>query len=176
VLLAGALALWVAVGQSTPAAATPPVSASGSDQAAGKCVSAEEASVRASGDSGGEKEDAPPELRPAFYRRVFTLNVSLDGIDGRELPVSIEEVCDIPKALEKNAAQLGGVDGVALLFPGTTVWQGQNLLSGTAADTALEGADTATLRVRLARPRSWRQDEDGSPVATFRTRKIEVTD
>ena len=177
VLVAGALALLVALGQSTPAPAATLASASGNDQGTGKnCVSAEEASARAAGDSGGEKEGAPPEFRPAFYRRVFTLDVSLDGMDGRELPVSIEEVCDIPKAFAKDAVQLAGADGVALLFPSTSVWQGPTLLDGTAAETALEGADTATLRVRLARPRSWRQDEDGSPVATFRTRRIEVTD
>jgi hypothetical protein len=176
VLVAGALALLVALGQSTPAPAATPASASGNDQGTGKrCVSAEEASARAAGDSGGQ-EDAPPKFRPAFYTRVFTLDVSLDGMDGHELPVSIEEVCDIRKVDAKDAAQLAGADGVALLFPSTSVWEGPTLLSGPAAETALEGADTATLKVRLARPPSWRQDEDGSLVATFRTRRIEVTD
>jgi hypothetical protein len=175
VLLAGVLALVLALSQATPAPATL-VSASGSDQGAGKnCVSAEEASARAAGDSGGD-EDAPPKFSPAFYKRVFTLDVSLDGVEGRELPVSIEEVCDIPKARAKEAAQLAGADGVALLLPRTSVWQGPTRLSGTAAELALEGADTANLRVRLARPRAWRQDEDGSPVATFRAGRIEVTD
>jgi hypothetical protein len=42
----------------------------------------------------------------------LTLDVSLDGIDGRELPIAIEEVCDVPKALRKQAAQLAGGDGV----------------------------------------------------------------
>ena len=177
VLVAGALALLVALGQSTPAPAAASVSVRFGDQPTGKkCVSADEASARAAGDSGGEKEDAPPKFRPAFYRRVFTLDVSLDGMDGRELPVSIEEVCDIPKVHAKDAAQLAGADGVALLFPSTSVWQGPTLLGGPAAETAIDGADTATLTVRLARPWSWRQDEDGSPVATFRTRRIEVTD
>jgi hypothetical protein len=176
-LVAGALALLVALGHSMPAPAATPASASGGDQGAGKnCVSAEEASARAAGDSGGEEEGAPPKFKPAFYKRVFTLDVSLDGMDGRELPISIEEVCDIPKAYKKQAAQLAGSDGVALLLPGTSVWEGRTLLSGTAAETAIEGADTATLRVRLAPRRTWRPDEDGSPVATFRTRRIEVTD
>jgi hypothetical protein len=167
----------VAAGLLALAVAAAPVSASGSDQPAGKnCVSAEEASVHAAGDSGGEDEGAPPKFSPAFYKRVFTLDVSLDGMDGRELPISIEEVCDIPKALAKEARQLAGADGVALLLPSTSVWQDGTRLSGKAADTAVEGADTATLRVRLAARPSWRQDEDGGPVATFRARRIEVTD
>jgi hypothetical protein len=176
-LVAGLLAFAVALGGATPAPASNPVSASGSDQPVGhNCVSAEEASVRAAGDSGGEDEGAPPKFSPAFQKRVFTIDVSLDGVDGRELPVSIEEVCDIPKADAKEAGQLAGADGVALLLPHTSVWEGTTRLNGTAADAALAGADTATLRVRLAPRRSWRKDEDGSPVATFRAGRIEVTD
>ena len=167
-LVAGAVALLVAA---------PAAFAHGTDQPAGKnCVSAEEARVHAAGDSGGEDEDAPPKFSAAFYRRVLTLDVSLDGLDGRELPSSIEEVCEVPKSLKKQAAQLAGADGVALLGPGTKVWEAGRQLLGKAAETAVAGADTAVLKVRLARPRVWREDEDGGKVATFRTRRIEVTD
>ena len=177
VFLAGLLALVVALGQPPSAPAAAPAWASGSDQPAGKnCVAAEEASARAAGDSGGENEGAPPKFSPAFYARTLTLDASLDGIDGRELPISIEEVCDVPKALRRQAAQLAGADGVALLLPRTSVWQGRTRLEAPAATTALDGADTAVLRVRLARRRAWREDEDGSQVATFRTRRIEITD
>jgi hypothetical protein len=155
-----------------------PAWASGTDQPAGeKCVGeAEDARARAAGDSGGEEEGAPPKLSPAFYRSVVTLDVSADGLDGSELPISIEEVCDVPKARAKDAAQLAGSDGVALLLPRTTVWQGGTLLSGTEATTAVEGADTALVRGRLTRPSAWREDEDGGRVATFRAGRIEVTD
>ena len=158
-------------------AAAPAASAHGTDQPAGKsCVGAEEARVHAAGDSGGEDEGAPPKFSAAFYRRVLTLDASLDGMDGRELPISIEEVCDVPKSLKKQAAQLAGADGVALLGPHTTVLQGETEVVGTAVRTALEGADTAVLTARLARRRAWREDEDGNKVATFRTRRIEITD
>ena len=158
-------------------AAAPAAFAYGTDAPAGKnCVAAEEARVLAAGDSGGEDEDAPPKFSAAFYRRVLTLDVSLDGMDGKELPLSIEEVCEVPKSLKKQAAQLAGADGVALLLPRTTVWEGTMQLVGKAAETAVAGADTAFIRVRLTRPRAWREDEDGGKVATFRTGRIEVTD
>jgi hypothetical protein len=158
-------------------AVAPAVSAYGTDEPAGKgCVAAEEARVHAAGDSGGEDEDAPPKFSSAFYRRVLTLDVSLDGMDGRELPISIEEVCEVPKSLKKQAAQLAGGDGVALLRSGTTVWEGESQIVGPAVQTAIDGADTALLRVRLARPRVWREDEDGDKIATFRTRRMEITD
>jgi hypothetical protein len=167
-LLAAAVALLVAT----------PVWASGTNQPAGKnCVGeAEDARARAAGDNGGEEEGAPPKLSPAFYRHAVTLDVSADGLDGKELPISIEEVCDVPKALAKDAAHLAGNDGVALLLPRTTVWQDGTLLSATEATTAVEGADTALVRGRLTRPSAWREDEDGSRVATFRAGRIEVTD
>jgi hypothetical protein len=172
-----AVALVLALGHSPPAGAAAPARASGSDEPAAKnCVSAEEATARAAGDSGGEDEGAPPKFRRAFYARTFTLDASLDGSEGRELPISIEDVCGVPKALRKQAAQLAGADAVALLLPQTSVWQGRTRLQGEAAATALDGADTAVMRVRLARPPAWREDEDGNKVATFRTRRIEITD
>ena len=179
-LASGVIALVVALGAGQAAPAAAPVSASGSDQPSGKhCVGAEEARARAAGDSGGgenEEEGAPPKFSAAFYGRTITLDASTDGVDGRTLPISIEEVCDVPKRLAKQAVQLAGADGVALLLPRTRVFQGRKRLRGKAAITALEGADTAVLRVRLARRRSWREDEDGNRVATFRTRRIKVTD
>jgi hypothetical protein len=166
-LVAGALAtaLVLAIG----AEASPPAVAS-----AKHCVGAEEARVHAAGDSG--EEGGAPTFTAAFYRRLMTLDVSLDGADGAELPISIEQVCDLPRRLRKQAAQLAGNDGVALLLRRTTVWQGGEQLTGEDAATAVDGADTALLRVRLVRPRRWRQDEDGNRIPTFRTGRIEVTD
>jgi hypothetical protein len=168
-VLRALVALVVALGLCPPAPAA----------AARNCVGDEGASARAAGDPGGggeDDEDAPPKFSAAFYKLTFTLDVSVDGMDGTELPISIEDVCDIAKRRAKEAAQLAGGDGVALLLPRTTVWQGRTRLTGTAAAAALDGADTATLRVRLAPRRSWHEDEDGDPVATFSTRRITITD
>jgi hypothetical protein len=102
--------------------------------------------------------------------------VSIDGLDGEDLPISIEEVCDVPKRLRKQAAQLAGGDGVALLLAKTTVWQGDTQVTGDDIATAIEGADTAAIRGRLTRPPAWREDEDGAPIPTFRAGRVEITD
>jgi hypothetical protein len=179
-LLIAIATLAVGLGRYTPVAAATPASASGSDQPAGKkCVSAEEAKAHAAGDgpgSGNGEEGAPPKFTSAFYARTFTLDTSLDGMDGNQLPISIEEVCDIPKSLTKQAVQLAGTDGIALLSSATSVWLDGKSLQGTAALTAVDAADTAVLRVRLAPQRRWGEDEDGSKIATFTARRITITD
>jgi hypothetical protein len=143
----------------------------GGEEPAGKhCVGAEEARAHATG------EGAPPKFSWAFYAHTYTLDASLDGMDGKTLPVSIEEICDVPKPLAKQAARLAGNDGIALLSARTRVsMDGQNL-QGNAALTALDGADTALLRVRLAPQSQWGEDEDGDKVPTFLARRITITD
>lgn len=154
------------------AVANPAPASAGSDKPAGKhCVAAEEASIRPAGDSGGEMW-----FSPAFYKRMYTLDVSLDGEEGNEFPISIEAICDVPKARQKEAAQLAGSDGVALVLTRTQIWEGETLLTGSEASTALDVADTATMRVRLKRPGKWSEDEDGNPIPTFRAGRIEITD
>ena len=155
-----------------------PVQASGTGQPPGEnCVGeAEDARARSAGDGGGEEEGAPPKLTPAFYRRAVTLVASADGLDGPELPISIEAVCDVPGKLAKGAARLAGSDGVALRLSRTTVWEDGALKIGPAATTLIDGADTVLVSGRLTRPGAWRQDEDGSRIATFRAGRIEVTD
>ena len=154
-----------------------PVQASGTYQRPGEnCVwESEDARARSAGDSGGE-EGAPPDLSPAFYKRAVTLVVSADGLDGRELPISIEAVCDVPGKLATEVARLAGSDGVALRLPRTTVWEDGALKIGPAATTLIDVADTALVTGRLTRPGAWRQEEDGSRIATFRAGRIQVTD
>jgi hypothetical protein len=143
----------------------------GAAGAASHCVGAQEARAHGAGE-----DEGPPKFTAAFYRRLLTLEVSLDGADGSQLPISIEDVCDVPRRLRKQAAQLAGGDGIALLLRRTTVWQDGTQLIGEDAAVAIDGADTAFLRVRLQRRPSWRKDEDGEPVPTFRTGRIEITD
>jgi hypothetical protein len=138
-------------------------------------VAEQEARVHAAGDTSAE--GGAPKFTAAFYKRLFLIEVSLDGADGLELPISIENVCSVPKRLRKQAAQLAGGDGVALLLARTTVWQDNTQLTGDAIPPAIDNADTAVLRVRLIRPPSrWREDEDGNPVPTFSTGRIDITD
>jgi hypothetical protein len=160
-LLAGAVVL----GAAAPASA-------GSDKPAGKnCVAAEEASIHVAG-----SDEGPPKFTAAFYRHMYTVDVSLDGADGNDLPISIETVCDVPKSLRKQAAQLAGSDGVARVLQRTQIWQDGTQLTGEEASTAIDGADTATIRVRPLKPPKWSKDEDGEPLPTFRAGRIEITD
>ena len=147
----------------------------------GKCIGAQEPKLPASvgtgvGGASKLKGDAPPTFSSAFYAITITLKASADGLDGHKLPISIDEVCDVPKPLAQEAAQLAGGDGVAIVGPDTKVFDGDTLLEGQAATTALAGADTVTLRARLKRPSKWAQDEDGQPVPTFAASRIKITD
>jgi hypothetical protein len=158
-----------------------------------RCVQEKEDRVQAAGDGGGgedeeQDEDAPPEFSAEFYKRKFKLDVSADGLDGDQLPISIEKVCRVPKRLARQAAQLAGGDGIALITDRTKVFlvgdgRGDEMegergprLEGEEALGAVDGADTATLKVRLLRNNRWGEDEDGEPVPTFKTRKVKVTD
>jgi RTX calcium-binding nonapeptide repeat (4 copies) len=123
------------------------------------------------------QEEAPPTFSDPFYAVTIAINASVDGVNGDELPISIEEVCDIPTGLEHEAAQLIGGDGVALIIAATQVFDaGGQRLTGAAATTALAGADTVSLKAQLVRPAGWRQDEDGEPVPTFRANRADITD
>jgi hypothetical protein len=159
---AAAVTFLLAALVAAPAAASPA-------RAGHTCVGEDSASVRAAG-------DAPPQFTAPFFAHTFTIDASADGLDGQDLPVSIESICDVPRSLVRQARQLAGSDGVAVLNARTAVWQGRTRLTGEAAITALDGADTAVLRVRLVPRAAWREDEDGEPVATFAARRVEITD
>jgi Ca2+-binding RTX toxin-like protein len=143
------------------------------------CVVVNEPRLPAAGFNGGARArgDVPPVFSDAFFAVTMTLNVSADGLTGDELPIAIEEVCDVPPPLESEAAQLVGGDGIALVGPDTRVFDamGQRL-EGDAATTALAGADALTLRARLKRPPQWRQNEKGEAVPTFETSRADITD
>ena len=141
------------------------VNASGSDSGSGG----------KEGSDGGD-EDAPPKFSRRFYRRWFSMDASTDGFEAPELPVSIEAVCDLPRGLQKQADQLNGADGVAVVSTRTRILQDGVILTGAKRTAQLDGADTASLKVRLFRPNRWHEDEDGSKIPTFRVRRIVITD
>jgi RTX calcium-binding nonapeptide repeat (4 copies) len=137
----------------------------------------EEAKLAAGGPARAAQEEVPPTFSESFYSITITINASVDGVNWDELPISIEEVCDVPKRLESEAAQLIGGEGVALISSETKVFDaGGQQLTGDAATTALAGADSVSLKAQLERPAGWRQDEDGQPVPTFGTSRAEITD
>jgi Ca2+-binding RTX toxin-like protein len=137
----------------------------------------EEPALARAGHPRAAQEEAPPTFSEPFYAITITIAASVDGLNGDELPISIEDVCDVPAQLQSEAAQLIGGEGVALIGAGTKVFDaaGQQL-AGDAATTALAGADTVSLKARLMRPGQWRQDEDGTPVPTFGIGRADISD
>src|SRR3954462_1045563 len=102
--LAIVVAVLAVLGHAPPAPA-------GSDQPASRnCVGAKEAAAR----QAGSDEDGPPKFSGWFYRHSIELDAPLGGVDEKALPISIEEVCGIPRKRAKQAAQLAGTDGIAL--------------------------------------------------------------
>jgi hypothetical protein len=124
-----------------------------------------------------QDDDPPPTFSPAFYAITTTITASADGMTGNELPISIEDVCDVPQSLAAEAAQLVGGEGVALISSATQVFDatGQQL-TGAAATTALAEADTVVLNAQLVPPSGWHQDEDGAPVPTFSVSRADIPD
>ncbi|HEX5856777.1 MAG TPA: hypothetical protein VFY91_01580, partial [Microbacterium sp.] len=121
--------------------------------------------------------DPPLTFSNTFYAITTTITASADGLTGEDLPISIEDVCDVPQSLATEAAQLVGGDGVAIITPATAVFDATGLqLTGDAATTAVGEADTVVLKAKLLSPGGWRQDEDGAPVPTFSTSRADITD
>ena len=124
-----------------------------------------------------QDDDPPLTFSNAFYAITTTITASADGLTGEDLPISIEDVCDVPQSLATEAAQLVGGDGVAIITPATTVFDATGLqLTGDAATTAVGEADTVVLKAKLLSPGGWRQDEDGAPVPTFSTSRADIPD
>jgi Ca2+-binding RTX toxin-like protein len=163
-------------GPGTPVPVAPGPGAGGPGPGLGCATPPEDAMRRAEGLARAAGDPAPTFSDP-FYATTLTLNVSADEIVGDQLPISIEEVCDVPAALQGEAAQLIGGEGVALISPTTQVFDalGQQLI-GDAATAALLDADSLSLKAQLERPALWAQDEDGAPVPTFATSRADITD
>jgi Ca2+-binding RTX toxin-like protein len=122
-------------------------------------------------------DDPPPVFSDAFYAITTTITASADGLTGTDLPISIEDVCDVPQSLATEAAQLVGGDGVAVISPATQVFDATGVeLTGAAATTALGEADTVVVKAQLLPPSEWRQDEDGAPVPTFSVSRADIPD
>jgi hypothetical protein len=143
---------------------------------ASDCVSGGANEASASRGSRKLGDESPTRFSPAMYRFSFAIEASLDGFEGESLPISIETICRVRRRLQREAAQLAGADGVAVILPRTRVVKDRRTLQDPQRTEELAGADTATLRARLLRPTEWQENEDGDPVPTFRASRIDITD
>jgi hypothetical protein len=134
------------------------------------CVDGEAGEAVAAGD-----DEGPPKFTSDFLRTTFTLDASTDGFSKRSLAISIEDVCNVPQRYAEQAVQLVGSDGVAVITKSTRVYSGKRLLKGKRRRTALDGADTTRLKVRLWQPKHWRSGEEDR-VPTFTAFRATITD
>jgi hypothetical protein len=124
-----------------------------------------------------QDDDPPLTFSSAFYAITTTITASADGLTGNDLPISIEDVCDVPQSVAAEAAQLVGGDGVAIITPATKVFDATGVQqTGAAATTAVGEADTVVIKAKLLSPSGWRQDEDGAPVPTFAVSRADIPD
>jgi len=147
------------------------MSASPSAPASANCVDGSANEARAAG-----SDEGPPKFTPAFFNRVMTIEASTDGLSENTLPISIESICGLPRALTTQGAQLAGGDGVAVISSRTSVWNGSVRLAPDQKLVQLDGADTVRMRARLLPQKKWQPDEDGDPIPTFTTSRIVITD
>jgi hypothetical protein len=154
------MTLTIAVGLATPAGA-----------AAQHCVDGSATEARASG-----SDEGPPKFTAAFLRQKMSVDASTDGLDQNTLPISIEAICGLRKSFDKQAGGLAGSDGVVVITSRTSVWKDGQRLPPDSKLVELDGADTVTLRARLAPQKTWQADEDGNPVPTFTAARITITD
>jgi hypothetical protein len=139
--------------------------------AATHCVDGSATEARAAGGDAG-----PPTFTRSFFVRAMSIDASTDGLDQNNLPISIETICGLPRSLDKQAAQLAGGDGLAVITSRTSVWKDGARLPPDRKLVELQGADTVRLRGRLVVQRSWRANEDGDPTPTFTASRIVITD
>jgi hypothetical protein len=139
--------------------------------AATHCVDGSATEARISG-----SDEGPPKFTAAFLRQKMTIDASTDGLDQNTMPISIEAVCGLRKSFDKQAGALAGGDGVAVISSRTSVWKDGQRVPPSTKLVELDGADTITLRGRLAPQKTWQADEDGNPVPTFTPARITITD
>jgi hypothetical protein len=151
------------------AASVPAAAARAGDSTPGCIDGSANQAAAAGGDAG------PPRFASDFFRTTFSLDVSTDGFSRRDLAISIEAVCGVPKAYAVQAAQLAGSDGVAVITSRTRVYNGKSRVKPARRHSALDGADTMHLTVRLWHPAHWRPGEDNR-VPTFTTTRAVITD
>src|SRR5918992_55698 len=86
------------------------------------CATPPEEARLAAGGLARAAGDPTPTFSDPFYATTITLDVSVDELDGDQLPISIEGVCDVPNTLLGEAGQLVGGDGIAIVSPTTQVF------------------------------------------------------
>jgi hypothetical protein len=122
----------------------------------------------------GRHGDAPP-LKAAFLNRVWRIAGSAAGFQDGVLDFSADRILGLPKRFASQDDALVDQDARVLVTPRTRVFDaGHHRLSGDAAASALDAADTVLVMAKLLPQATWQQDDDSTPVPTLRAKKIVI--
>src|SRR4051794_23202687 len=134
------------------------------------------------GDPAGDDNDASadetpilPELAPAFLRRTWRMGASVDNFDAGVLSATVDRVLKLPRSMRAVRSALSEFDAAILVGDRTRVSGKRGRRLGKAAvAAALDGADQVVVTGKVLAPKSWRTDEDGTPLLTVRAKRIQI--
>jgi hypothetical protein len=128
------------------------------------------------GDAEQAAEEVADDVRAlpkAAFSGVLVFKATADGFATGRLAVTLSDVGGVTKKLGADVRDaLDDQDAIVLVSKTIKVRdsKGRKLTL-----SALDDADTVTIRGKLLRPSQWRADEDGTKVPTIRAKRIVVT-
>jgi hypothetical protein len=128
------------------------------------------------GDAEQAAEEVADDVRAlptAAFSGVLVFRATADGFAAGRLAVTLSDVGGVSKKLRADVRDaLDDQDGIVLV---STTIKVRDSKGRKLELSALDDADTVTIRGKLLRPSRWRADEDGNKVPTIRAKRIVVT-
>lgn len=127
-----------------------------------------------------DSEQSPvPSFKPGFLNRILDVRGEVNGLEGNKLDITIARFDKLPKKFKDQDDALVEEAGYALLSKTTRVYvrgdDGFERVTGEARTKALDEAERFRGKVKLVKPSAWEEDEDGTPVPTFKAKRIYIT-
>jgi hypothetical protein len=123
--------------------------------------------------------DAPKGAGFGFVKnRVWRVTAEADGYDAdrHALSVVVDNVAGIAPKLASRLENALGDQADVLVGAKTRVLDADgHRLTGDAAAKALDAANTVTVTGKIAPPKAWAKDEDGSLVPAIRALRVKIT-
>lgn len=111
-----------------------------------------------------------PDFRRSFLNRVWKFEGEVDFYEEGELSMTLAKVLNLPRKFRRQDDELLDQDATVLVSQRVRVFEGGERVSRDE----LEDANDVRVHGKLLRPRQWSVDEDGTPVATIRAKKIYI--
>lgn len=116
------------------------------------------------------EEDELPDFRRSFLNRVWRFEGEVDFYEEGELSMTLGKVLNLPRKFRRQDDELLDQDTTVLVSNRVRVFEGGERVSRDE----LEDANDVRVHGKLLRPRQWSVDEDGTPVATIRAKKVYI--